>query len=87
MISRSASIMNSARLGVFLDASHIAQAQAETKELKRTDFASSRRLTRKCHGLAQGFSVADENDLTLLGYIAFLDPPKEKRRSRDHRAQ
>ncbi len=26
---------------------------------------------------AQGFSVADESDLTLLGYIAFLDPPKE----------
>jgi Mg2+-importing ATPase len=23
------------------------------------------------------YSVADEADLTLLGYIAFLDPPKE----------
>ena len=23
------------------------------------------------------YSVADENDLTLLGYIAFLDPPKD----------
>jgi Mg2+-importing ATPase len=25
----------------------------------------------------QTFSVADENDLTLLGYIAFYDPPKD----------
>ena len=25
----------------------------------------------------QAFSVADENDLTLLGYIAFYDPPKD----------
>ncbi len=26
------------------------------------------------------YSVADEADLTLLGYIAFLDPPKESAR-------
>jgi len=25
----------------------------------------------------QDYSVADESDLTLLGYVAFLDPPKE----------
>ena len=30
------------------------------------------------------YSIADESDLTLLGYIAFLDPPKESAR-RGHR--
>ena len=33
------------------------------------------------------YSVADESDLTLLGYIAFLDPPKESARRGDRRAR
>ena len=32
------------------------------------------------------YRTEDESDLTLLGYIAFLDPPKESARHRDRRA-
>ncbi len=63
-------------LGV-LDASHLAQAQAETKELNEDGFRVVAVAYKEMPGLAQGVSVADESDLTLLGYIAFLDPPKE----------
>ena len=43
----------------------------------RMDFGWSRSPSRKCRRLQTTYSVADEADLTLLGYIAFLDPPKE----------
>jgi hypothetical protein len=33
------------------------------------------------------YSVKDEADLTLLGYIAFLDPPKESARQGDRGAR
>jgi Mg2+-importing ATPase len=61
----------------FLDASHLAQAQAETAELNEDGFRVVAVAYKEIPDLAQGFSVADESDLTLLGYIAFLDPPKE----------
>ncbi|HWU85377.1 MAG TPA: magnesium-translocating P-type ATPase, partial [Rhodocyclaceae bacterium] len=32
---------------------------------------------RELSSTQQHYSVADETDLTLLGYVAFLDPPKE----------
>ncbi len=60
-----------------LDASHFAQAQAETKELNEDGFRVVAVAYKEMPDLSQGFSVADESDLTLLGYIAFLDPPKE----------
>ena len=63
-------------LGV-LDASHLAQAQAETKELNEDGFRVVAVAYKELPSLSEGFSVADESDLTLLGYIAFLDPPKE----------
>ena len=43
----------------------------------RTASASSPSPTRRLDARQAGYSVADESDLTLLGYIAFLDPPKE----------
>ena len=60
-----------------LDASHLAQAQAKTKELNEDGFRVVAVAYKEMSGGANGFSVADESDLTLLGYIAFLDPPKE----------
>ncbi len=60
-----------------LDASHLAQAQAETKELNEDGFRVVAVAYKEMAAPAQGCSVADESDLTLLGYIAFLDPPKE----------
>ena len=43
----------------------------------RTDFGSSRSPIKEMPPRKAAYSVADESDLTLLGYIAFLDPPKE----------
>ena len=60
-----------------LDAGHLAQAQVKTKELNEDGFRVVAVAYKEMRGSANGFSVADENDLTLLGYIAFLDPPKE----------
>jgi Mg2+-importing ATPase len=60
-----------------LDASHLAQAQAETKELNEDGFRVVAVAYKEIPDFAQAYSIADENDLTLLGYIAFLDPPKE----------
>ncbi len=61
-----------------LDASHLTAAQAETRALNEDGFrvvaVAYKEIT---DNLKQGYSVADESDLTLLGYIAFLDPPKE----------
>ncbi|SFK68413.1 magnesium-translocating P-type ATPase [Methylocapsa palsarum] len=64
----------------FLDSSHLAQAQAETKELNEDGFRVVAVAYKEIPDLSQGFSIADESDLTLLGYIAFLDPPKETAR-------
>ena len=60
-----------------LDATHLAAARSETEALNADGFrvvaVASRTFTRP-----QGsYSRDDEHDLTLLGYIAFLDPPKE----------
>ena len=60
-----------------LDASHLAQAQAKTKELNEDGFRVVAVAYKEMPGGDKGVSVADESDLTLLGYIAFLDPPKE----------
>ena len=60
-----------------LDAGHLAQAQVKCKELNEDGFRVVAVAYKEMRGSANGFSVADESDLTLLGYIAFLDPPKE----------
>jgi P-type Mg2+ transporter len=65
-----------AELGT-LDASHLAQAQAETRELNEDGFRVVAVAYKEIAHLQPSYSVEDENDLTLLGYIAFLDPPKE----------
>ena len=60
-----------------LDASHLAQAQAETRALNEDGFRVVAVAYKEISDLKQSYSMADESDLTLLGYIAFLDPPKE----------
>ena len=55
----------------------LAQGQAKTKELNEDGFRVVAVAYKEMPDGANGFSVADESDLTLLGYIAFIDPPKE----------
>src|SRR3984893_14274547 len=60
-----------------LDASHLAQAQAKTRALNEDGFRVVAIADKEITDLKKSYSVEDESDLTLLGYIAFLDPPKE----------
>jgi Mg2+-importing ATPase len=60
-----------------LDASHLAQAQAKTRALNEDGFRVVAIAYKEIVDLKKSYSVEDESDLTLLGYIAFLDPPKE----------
>ena len=60
-----------------LDDSHLAQAKEEAASLNADGFrviAVAFKEIPAAHGAS---CVADEAGLTLLGYIAFLDPPKE----------
>ena len=60
-----------------LDAGHLADAKAKAAALNADGF---RVIAVAFKEIAPGHGatcVADETNLTLLGYIAFLDPPKE----------
>lgn len=76
-----------------LDASHLAQAQAASQALNADGFRviaiAFKELPAWPEGEMPAWSVADESELTLLGHVAFLDPPKESARPalaalRDH---
>ena len=60
-----------------LDENHFAQAKATTAELNADGFRIIAVAFKEMPPEQAAYSVADEADLTLLGYIAFLDPPKE----------
>ena len=60
-----------------LDASHLAQAQAKTRALNEDGFRVVAVAYKEIANPKRSYSVDDETDLTLLGCIAFLDPPKE----------
>jgi Mg2+-importing ATPase len=60
-----------------LDAGHFAAAQAETAALNDDGFRVVAVAYRVFASPQPAYSLADERDLTLVGYIAFLDPPKE----------
>jgi P-type Mg2+ transporter len=60
-----------------LDASHLAQAQAKTRALNEDGFRVVAIAYKEIADFKKSYSVEDESDLTLLGYVAFLDPPKE----------
>ncbi len=64
-----------------LDASHLAELQAQTKSLNEDGFRVISIAYKRIAAGQTRFSVNDESGLTLLGYIAFLDPPKDSVRA------
>ena len=60
-----------------LDSAHRAAALAETAKLNEDGFRVIAVAYREITVLKPSYSIDDEIDLTLLGYIAFLDPPKD----------
>jgi P-type Mg2+ transporter len=60
-----------------LDKSHFAAAQEMTANLNADGFRVVAVAYKEMPPDQAAYSVRDEADLTLLGYIAFLDPPKE----------
>src|SRR6516225_9801900 len=63
-----------------LDPVHFERAREETIVLNSDGFRVVAVAYKEIDPLTMAYSVADECDLTLLGYIAFLDPPKESAR-------
>jgi Mg2+-importing ATPase len=64
-----------------LDESHFATAKEETIALNEDGFRVIAVAYKQIDNPKAAYSVADERDLTLLGYIAFLDPPKDTARA------
>ena len=60
-----------------LDPSHFAKAKETTAKLNADGFRVIAVGFKEMPPAQATYSVADEAGLTLLGYIAFLDPPKE----------
>lgn len=63
-----------------LDESHFEAARQQTNELNADGFRVVAIAYKEMQPAKSAYSVADECDLILLGYIAFLDPPKESAR-------
>ncbi|MFM0511659.1 magnesium-translocating P-type ATPase [Paraburkholderia sp. RL17-373-BIF-A] len=60
-----------------LDESHFTAAKTTTAALNEDGFRVVAVAYKEMPPEQSAYSVSDEADLTLLGYIAFLDPPKE----------
>src|SRR5262249_20752103 len=60
-----------------LDQTHFATAREETVRLNSDGFRVVAVAYKTIDVPKDAYTVTDECDLTLLGYIAFLDPPKE----------
>ncbi|MEG1118493.1 MAG: HAD-IC family P-type ATPase, partial [Janthinobacterium sp.] len=60
-----------------LDATHIAAAKEQTRALNDDGFRVVAIAYKDVTENKDAYRVADEAGLTLAGYIAFLDPPKE----------
>jgi Mg2+-importing ATPase len=63
-----------------LDESHFETAKTETVALNSDGFRVVAVAYKEMSPSQTAYSVEDEADLTLLGYIAFLDPPKDSAR-------
>ncbi len=63
-----------------LDASHFQTARAEMEALNADGFRVVAVAFKTIASPKADYTLADEAALTLLGYIAFLDPPKESAR-------
>ncbi len=60
-----------------LDAVHRETMQEVVHELNDDGFRVVALASKEVDGSRHDFAVADECDLTLMGYLAFLDPPKD----------
>ena len=60
-----------------LDAAMLARVQQVARELNEEGLRVVAVAMKELPPSQTTYSVADEADLTLIGYIAFLDPPKE----------
>ena len=60
-----------------LDKSHYEKADNVVQNLNKDGFRVIAVAYKEVHANQNTFSVKDESDLTIIGYIAFLDPPKE----------
>jgi len=60
-----------------LDESHLLQMQQQTARLNADGFRVVAVAYKEIADTRSNYGIDDESDLTLLGYIAFLDPPKE----------
>jgi Mg2+-importing ATPase len=60
-----------------LDASMLERVLRITRELNEEGLRVVAVAVKEIPPRQAAYSVADESDLTLIGYIAFLDPPKE----------
>lgn len=63
-----------------LDTAHFSKAKQETNELNADGFRVVAVAYKEVPELKGAYSVADESDLILVGFIAFLDPPKDSAR-------
>jgi Mg2+-importing ATPase len=55
----------------------LAEVREVTADLNAEGLRVVAVAARDCDSSQETFGLADERDLTLIGYIAFLDPPKE----------
>ena len=60
-----------------LDAAMLARVQEVTHELSQQGLRVVAVAMKELPTSQTTYSVADESELTLIGYLAFLDPPKE----------
>ncbi|MBL6613911.1 MAG: magnesium-translocating P-type ATPase [Reyranella sp.] len=63
-----------------LDPIHFEEAKKQTIALNQDGFRVVAVAYKEIDPSKTAYSVEDETDLTLVGYIAFLDPPKESAR-------
>ena len=64
-----------------LDASHLVQMQDQTTRVNADGFRVIAVAYKDFPVSRPAYHTADESDLVLLGYVAFLDPPKESART------
>lgn len=60
-----------------LDAGHLHRLREVTRRLNEDGLRVIAVASRSFAGTRSVYGVADESDLTLNGYVAFLDPPKD----------
>ncbi len=65
---------------VQLDSSHLEQLVQVTRELNQDGFRVIAIAYKETQPNTSNYSIKDEGELILVGYIAFLDPPKDSAR-------